>query len=160
MKTSLAVVLLVFAGSLFAQKQSTPPGTPGQIKDELIRIEHEIGRANLECDFHYFERIEAEEFIFTDASGNVSNKREDLAGEKNCRKSDAQYDIDDTDVRLYPTSAVVTGRVTITRKDKDGKVITRKSRFTDVFVWRDATWQIVAGHSSRIAEPAAQKPAP
>jgi len=54
MKTSLAVVLLVFAGGLFAQKQSTPPGTPGQIKDELIRIEHEIGRANLECDFHYF----------------------------------------------------------------------------------------------------------
>ncbi len=160
MKTSLAVVLLVFAGSLFAQKQSTPPGTPGQIKDELIRIEHEIGRANLQCDFHYFERIVAEEFIFTDASGNVSNKRQDLAGEKNCRKSDAQYDIDDTDVRLYPTSAVVTGRVAITRKDKDGKVITRKSRFTDVFVWRDATWQLVAGHSSRIAEPAAQKPAP
>lgn len=160
MKTSLAIVLLVFAGSLFAQKQSTPPGTPGQIKDELIRIEHEIGRANLQCDFHYFERIEAEEFIFTDASGNVSNKRQDLAGEKDCRKSDAQYDIDDTDVRMYPISAVVTGRVTITRKDKDGKVITRKSRFTDVFVWRDATWQLVAGHSSRIVEPSAQKPAP
>jgi hypothetical protein len=87
MKTSLAVVLLVFAVSLFAQKQSTPSGTPGQIKDELIRIEHEIGRANLECDFHYFERIEAEEFIFTDASGNVSNKRQDLAGEKDRRGS-------------------------------------------------------------------------
>jgi ketosteroid isomerase-like protein len=159
MKTSLAIALLMLAGSLFAQKQSIPPGTPGQIKDELIRIEHEIGRANLECDFHYFERIEAEEFIFTDASGNVSNKRQDLAGEKDCRKSDAQYDIDDTDVRLYPTSAVVTGRVTITKKDKDGKVITRKSRFTDVFVWRDATWQLVAGHSSRIAEPAPQKSA-
>ena len=158
MKTSLVVVLLVFAGSLFAQKQNTPSGTPGKIKDELIRIEHEIGRANLECDFRYFERIEAEEFIFTDASGNVSNKRQDLAGEKDCRKSDAQYDIDDTDVRLYPTSAVVTGRVTITRKDKDGNVITRKSRFTDVFVWRDATWQLAAGHSSWIAEPAAQKP--
>jgi hypothetical protein len=160
MKTSLAIALLMLAGSLFAQKQSTPPGTPGQIKDELIRIEHEIGRANLECDFRYFERIEAEEFIFTDASGNVSNKRQDMAGEKDCRKSDAQYDVDDTDVRLYPTSAVVTGRVTITRKDKDGKLITRKSRFTDVFVWRDSTWQIVAGHSSRIAEPTAQKPAP
>ena len=52
--------------------------------------------------YRYFERIEAEEFIFTDASGNVSNKRQDLAGEKDCRKSDAIYDIDDTDVRLYP----------------------------------------------------------
>ena len=154
MKTSLAIMLLMFAGSLSAQEQSTPPGTPGEIKDELIRIEHEIGRANLQCDYHYFERIEAEEFIFTDASGNVSNKRQDMAGEKDCHKSDATYDLDDMDVRLYPASAVVTGRVTIARKDKDGKVITRKSRFTDVFVWRDATWQLVAGHSSRIAEPA------
>jgi ketosteroid isomerase-like protein len=152
MKTLLPVVLLVLAGSLFAQQNNTPPGTPGQIKDELIRIEHEIGRANLQCDYHYFERIEAEEFIFTDASGSVSNKRQDLAGEKDCHKSDATYDIDDTDVRLYPISAVVTGRVTITKKDKDGKVVKRQSRFTDVFVWRDATWQIVAGHSSRIPD--------
>lgn len=157
MKTLLPVVLLVLAGSLFAQQTNTPPGTPGQIKDELIRIEHEIARANLQCDYRYFERIEAEEFIFTDASGNVSNKRQDLAGEKDCHKSDARYEIDDTDVRLYPISAVVTGRVTITRQDKDGKVIARQSRFTDVFVWRDATWQIVAGHSSRIPDVAAQK---
>ncbi|HEY4678459.1 MAG TPA: nuclear transport factor 2 family protein [Candidatus Angelobacter sp.] len=157
MKIRLAVLLLVLAGSLFAQQQNTPPGTPGQIKDELIHIEHEIGRANLQCDYHYFEKIEAEEFIFTDASGNVSNKRQDLAGEKDCHKSDATYDIDDTDVRLYPTSAVVTGRVTITRKDKEGKVVKRQSRFTDVFVWRDATWQLVAGHSSRIPDAAAQK---
>ena len=31
-----------------------PAGTPGQIKDELIRIEHEIGRANLQCDLPLF----------------------------------------------------------------------------------------------------------
>jgi hypothetical protein len=38
MKTKLAILLLMFAGSMVAQQQSTPPGTPGQIKDELIRI--------------------------------------------------------------------------------------------------------------------------
>ena len=89
MKTLCCIALLVLGGGLFAQQQNAPAGTPGQIKDELIRIEHEIGRANLQCDYHYFERIEAEEFIFTDASGNVSNKRQDLAGEKDCHKSDA-----------------------------------------------------------------------
>ncbi len=157
MKALCSIALLVLGGSLFAQQQNAPTGTPGQIKDELIRIEHEIGRANLQCDYRYFEQIEAEEFIFTDASGNVSNKREDLAGEKGCHKSDATYNIDDTDVRLYPLSAVVTGRVTITKKDKDGKVVKPQSRFTDVFVWRDATWQIVAGHSSRIPDAPAKK---
>jgi preprotein translocase subunit Sec63 len=28
--------------------------------------------------------------------------------------------------------------------------VTKQTRFTDVFVWRDGRWQIVAGHSSRI----------
>ena len=157
MKTLFAVTLLVVAGSLFAQNRNAAPGTPGEIKNNLIQVEREIGRANLDCDFHYFEKIEAEEFIFTDAAGNVSNKREDLAGAKDCHKTEGTYDIDDADVRLYPNAAVVTGRVTITRKAKDGKLVKRQSRFTDVFVWRDATWQLVAGHSSRIPEAAPQK---
>src|ERR1700739_1675412 len=106
MKTLLTIVLSMIACSLFAQQQNTPSGTPGQIKDELMRIEHEIGRADLQCDYRYFERIEAEEFIFTDTAGNVSNKRQDLAGEKDCRKSDAQYDVNDKAVRLYPLCAV------------------------------------------------------
>ena len=157
MKTLFAIALLAVAGSLFAQNHNNAPGTPGEIKNNLIQIEREIGRANLDCDFNYFEKIEAEEFIFTDASGNVSNKREDLAGAKDCHKTDGTYDVDDTDVRLYPNAAVVTGRVTVTRKNKDGKLVRRQSRFTDVFVWRDATWQLVAGHSSRIPEAAPPK---
>jgi len=157
MRTLFAAVLCFTSCTVVAQGSKTPSGTPGEIKDELLRIEREIGRANLQCDYHYFEKIEAEEFIFTDSAGHVSNRREDLAGEKDCRKSNGTYDVDDTDVRLYPLSAVVTGRITTTRKSADGKLVTRHSRFTDVFVWRDGIWQLVAGHSSRIPEPAAAK---
>ena len=157
MRLLVAAAMLVIFCSLPAQTNHAPSGTPGEIKDALIKIEREIGRANLQCDYSYFSRIEAEEFIFTDSAGNVSNKREDMAGEKTCRKSDGTYDVDETDVRLYPLSAVVTGRVTTTHKNAEGKVITRRSRFTDVFVWRDATWQLVAGHSSRIPEPTPAK---
>jgi hypothetical protein len=47
----------------------------------------------------------------------------------------------------------VFGRVTTkARSSKDGKEVTSQSRFTDVFVWRDRRWQIVAGHSSRIRQ--------
>ena len=157
MKTLRSAALLLFAASLFAQKQSASPGTPGEVKNNLIQIEREIGRANLDCDFKYFDRVEAEEFIFTDAAGAVSDKKQDLAGEKDCHKSDGTYDVDDADVRLYGNAAVVTGRVTITRKNSEGKILTRRSRFTDVFVWRDERWQLVAGHSSRIPEPAPAK---
>jgi ketosteroid isomerase-like protein len=119
----------------------------------LIRIEREIGRANLDCDYKYFDRVEAEDFIFTDASGGLTDKKQDMAGEKDCHKSDGTYDVDDASVRLYGSTAVVTGRVTTVGRNKEGKTITRRSRFADVFVWRDGRWQLVAGHSSRIPEP-------
>jgi hypothetical protein len=123
----------------------------------LIRIEQEIGRANLDCDFKYFDRVEAEEFIFTDAAGSVTDKKQDMAGEKDCHKSNGTYDVDDTAVRLYGQTAVVAGRVTVTRKNDEGKTLTRRTRFTDVFVWRDGRWQLVAGHSSRIPDPPSAK---
>jgi ketosteroid isomerase-like protein len=157
MKILLAIALLICAGNLFAQGQKSSPGTPGEIKSELIRIEREIGRANLDCDYRYFDQVEADDFIFTDAAGGVTDKKQDMAGEKDCHKTDGTYDVDDAEVRLFGSTAVVTGRVTTRRKNKEDKAAVRRSRFTDVFVWRDGRWQLVAGHSSRIPEPAARK---
>src|SRR5262249_40635933 len=104
-----------------------------------------------------FDRVEAEEFIFTDSAGGVTDKKQDLAGEKDCHKSDGTYEVDETEVRLYGDTAVVTGRITTTHKNKEDKLAVRRSRFTDVFVWRDKRWQLMAGHSSRIPDPAPQK---
>jgi ketosteroid isomerase-like protein len=157
MKSLLVISLLVFAGSLFAQPRNAPPGAPAEIKNHLIHIEQEIGRANLDCDYKYFDQVEAEDFTFTDAAGGVTDKKQDMAGEKECHKSDGTYDVDQVQARLYGNTAVVIGRVTTTGKNKEDKIVTRHSRFTDVFVWRDDRWQLVAGHSSRIIEPAAQK---
>jgi len=93
--------------------QAVPPGAPDQIRAELIEIEHKIGQANLDCDYKYFEQIEADDFLFTDASGDTTTKKEDLAGEKNCHKSAGTYDLDQSEVRVYGNTAVVTARVTI-----------------------------------------------
>jgi ketosteroid isomerase-like protein len=146
-------ILISFTAPIPGQA-SAPKGSPQQIRGDLIGIERAIGRANLDCDFKYFDQIEADDFVFTDASGALSNKKEDLAGEKDCHKFAGSYDLDQTEVRLYGNTAVVTSRVTITGTGRDGKPVNRRSRFTDVFVWRDGRWQIVAGHSSRIAEAA------
>jgi ketosteroid isomerase-like protein len=148
----------VLAAFLFApvlasgQAISRPPGSPAQIEAQLLQIEREIGEANFKCDYRYFERVEGDDFVFTDPAGGLTNKKQDLAGEKNCRKVEGAYDLAETHVALYGGTAVVTARVTITTTDKDGKPVSRHSRFTDVFVWRDGRWQIVAGHSSRIPD--------
>jgi len=149
----LALLCCVPAAS--AQQPPTPSRSPEQIQLDLIQIEREIGRANLDCDYQYFAKVEADEFLFTDAAGGLTTKRGDLAGEESCRKSNGTYDVDETRVQLYGGTAVVTGRVTTTGTSKEGQKVIHHSRFTDVFVWRDARWQLVAGHYSRIPEPKA-----
>ena len=153
MKSAIVVLLLAVTGSLtFAQTQPTKATKEEKTKQQLTQIERDIGRANIDRDYNYFERVEAEEFIFTSENGSLTTKKEDLAGLKEPANPDYKletYEVDDVKVTLYDKTAVVTGRVTTKAKFK-GADVTKQTRFTDVFVWRDGRWQIVAGHSSRI----------
>jgi hypothetical protein len=152
LKYPTMIAILCCIPPALAQQPVAPSGSPEQIQRDLVQIEREIGRANLECDYKYFDKVEAEEVLFTDSAGGLTTKKEDMAGEKDCHKSHSTYDLDETRVQLYSGTAVVTGRVTTTGTSKEGQQVVHRSRFTDVFVWRDARWQVVAGHSSAIPE--------
>jgi len=67
--------------------------------------------------YEYFAKVEGEEFIFTDATGGITTRKQDLAGENDCHKFDGTYDLDETRVNLYGSAAVVTARVTISGKN-------------------------------------------
>lgn len=163
MKTILLVIAanLLLSTAVFAQipGQLPPKSTsreipPTKTEAELMQLERDIGTANIKRDKAFFERVEADEFIFTDSSGGITTKSEDVAsldkppGEIRL----ISYLVDEMKVFVYGKTAVVTGRVTTISRGKD-REITGKSRFTDVFVKRSGRWQLVAGHSSRIREP-------
>ena len=153
----MIIVLLIVAVVSVAYSQQNKPKADDEerTRQALMQLERDIGKANIESDYAFFDRVEAEEFIFTDAGGGVTTKKQDLEGLKQPPNPDVKliaYDVDEMSVRLYDKTAVVTGRVTTKRLVK-GQPITSQSRFTDVFVWREARWQLVAGHSSRIRTP-------
>lgn len=150
MNVANVFVLTAIAVAPLNVPQAGPPRDSATARTQLLAIEAEIARANRECDYKYFDRIEADEFIFTDATGKVTTKKEDLAGEKDCRKSEATQSLDEVVVQLHGNVAVLSARSTMTAAGRDGQSVTRRSRFTDVFVWRAGRWQLVAGHSSRI----------
>ena len=142
----LAMLLLPVPGP------AAEPSAEDHTKAELMQLERDIGRANVERDAAFFERVEADEFVFTDSSGGLTTKKEDVDGVRKPPNPDVKllaYDVDDMQVRLYGEAAVVTGRVT-TKQNVKGEERTGRSRFTDVFVKRDGRWQLVAGHSSRM----------
>jgi hypothetical protein len=143
------LISLVFAlASCFAVAGQTKPD---KVEAELIQLERDIGQANIRRDKAFFERVEADEFIFTDSGGGITTKAEDVASLDRPAGdfSLVTYEVDDVKVKVYGKTAVVTGRTTTVSKGKD-REITNKSRFIDVFVRRERRWQLVAGHSSRI----------
>lgn len=118
-----------------------------------MQIERDIGDANVRRDKSYFERIEADEFIFTDSGGGLTNKTEDV-GSFDKPAGDTKlitYTPDEMRVTVYGNTAVVTGRVTSVYRGPKGEA-TIRSRFTDVFVKKKGRWQIVVGHSSRLRQ--------
>ncbi|MFL6467887.1 MAG: nuclear transport factor 2 family protein [Pyrinomonadaceae bacterium] len=152
MRTGLIVTFAIWVCSAFVYGQTTSVGSKtSRAEAELMQIEREIGDANVRRDRAFFERLEAEEFIFTDSGGGLTTKAEDVgsfdkpAGETKL----ASYVPDEMKVSIYGNTAVVAGRVTSTYKSPKGEAVVR-SRFTDVFVKTKGRWQIVAGHSSRI----------
>jgi hypothetical protein len=119
--------------------QAVPPGSPDQIRAELIEIERKIaGQSRLRLQI--FEQIETDDFPFTDATGGTTRRRKRSAGEKNCHKFTGTYDLDQSEVRVYGNAAVVTARVTINGTNREGKPVHHLSRFTDVFAWHDGRW--------------------
>lgn len=154
-RTIIIAVLTVAAAAVSFSQTGKPKAEEERAKEALMQLERDLGKANIDSDYAFFDRVEAEEFIFTDAGGGVTNKKQDLEGLKQTPNPDVKllaYDVDDMSVRLYDKTAVITGRVTTKRLVK-GQTMTSQSRFTDVFVWRAERWQIVAGHSSRIRTP-------
>ncbi|HEV7905982.1 MAG TPA: nuclear transport factor 2 family protein [Pyrinomonadaceae bacterium] len=166
MKRATLILCLCFLASTVAGGQTAQKKSDKELKteQELMALERAIGDANVRRDKAFFERIEADEFIFTDAGGGITTKQEDVSSLDTPPAPDAprlvSYVPDEMRVYLYDKTAVVFGRVTTTYKNKEGTEGSSQSRFTDVFVWRDERWQLVAGHSSRIPPKQTAKPLP
>ena len=133
-----------------ARAQAAPQSREA-VRAAIVALEERIGPANFDCDYRFFAEVEAAEFIFTDSRGVVTTRAEDLAGESTCRKSTGRYAIGDIRISIYDSVAVFNAVATTTTTAADGTPVVRRQRLTDVLVWRDRRWQLVAGHSSRMA---------
>lgn len=157
MKTAATLLVLC---SLASAGTAGPKATPEQIKQALLQIEHDVVRGNETCDRAVFERIEADEFIFTNTVGKVTDKQQDLASLKDCHPSHLDASIDDARLQVHGKVAILNAHLAEHPTNKEGQVVTRNYRFTDVFVWRDGRWQMVLGQSARIPDPKPETPAP
>ncbi len=120
----------------------------GQLKDEaaLVQIEHTWVRAVEQHDSAALGCILANEFEEADFDGSLISRSTMLASAT--KPSNGHSELGDLHVHIYGDVAYVRG---IGVNSENGRPA-GKTRFTDIFVYRDGRWQCVAGHDSRFPE--------
>jgi hypothetical protein len=115
-----------------------------QVKDQaaLVRIEQMWVRAAEQHDTATLACILADEFEEADFDGSLIGRSTMLANAT--KPSNGHYELSELHAHIYGDTAYIRGIGVGTDKGR----ITGKSRFTDIFVYRNGRWQCVAGHES------------
>ena len=127
-------------------KSATAP----DVAEHLSGIEKRLATAWVDGDRPFIEQILADDWSVTDLTGRVLKKSEVL--EESFGSEDRKVvsmHIDDISVRTFGEWAIVTGR-TQAAGEYQGEVAEVTLRFTDVFAYRNDSWQVVASQATLI----------
>jgi len=154
MKKLIAIAALLLAGFASAAAQTQ---TSNQTEQQLKRMTREITDSALRGDKAVAERYLADTYIETDGNGKVATRAQVLANYPGVPASmKATMDLEDIQVHDYGDTAVVSARA-VMRFEANGQKITNSYRTTDIWMRRNAGWQLIAEHYSNI--PAERVPA-
>jgi len=122
------------------------------VEQALKDVERQWAEALKNRDKQALNSLLADDFIFTDDEGQVSNKARYIEAVTQMKVD--SYNLDDLTVRAYGTTGVVagrwTGKFTVNGRDASGAF-----RFTDTFTNRGGRWQAVASQNTRLQQPGA-----
>jgi hypothetical protein len=135
-----ALWLLMLSPLAFAARCPT-----GQVRDEgaLLQIEHEWAQALEKHDTSALDCILASDFEEAGPEGQLFDRSHMLARSRD--PQEVHYELSEMHGHVYGDAGYVRG--VGVAMGEDGK-IKAKTRFTDIFVYRDGRWQCVAGHES------------
>jgi ketosteroid isomerase-like protein len=136
------IVLLVAAlasGQLAAQSVRSPPNSDERT---LLRLEDSWASALVRRDGATFRRLLADGFVYSE--NDRTSTREEVLRDIGAETVTAAHN-EDMRVHRFGTTAVVTGWLVV-RGHGPGGPFDRRYRFTDTWVRRNGSWQIVAAH--------------
>ena len=123
---------------------------------ELTRIETDMASATTRRDRAFFERLDAEEFLFTTEDGTIGAKPDFIAALGRSPEMHS-YEIDDLAVKASGGEGlgigIVWGLSAMTVASAGGELQHRQVRFTHVFRRTAGQWQLVAAHESPVRSP-------
>jgi len=142
---AVCVVGLLFGGIILAQTQTQ------SVEQELTKLEKEWTQCWVRPDFALIDRILADDYTWTESSGEVITKADEIAHLKDGKNLVDSFTLDKIKVRVYGDTAVVNSLWTY-KYTEEGKPRTVQDQCTDTWVKIAGRWQCVAGHVSTVAQ--------
>lgn len=140
------------------------------VKEDLVRLEHQRNDALIAGDWGAYDALLADEFFHAHVLGGVLEKAPHLAHLKAGNSKVKRVVLEDLDVRVYDDMAVVTAvshvdiehvnlsevsrltGVPVDEIKKSGTEFTRHSRYLHVWAKRGAGWKLVARQATYLPE--------
>src|SRR5215831_4823874 len=149
-RTGLAVLMVLRCSLLFGQSPSGPSvskGDQSRAEAEVRRLFEDMAGNRSKPDAKELERLYADEFTATNASGQVLNKAAVVAARVSGRISAQLYELDEVAIQIYGDIAIAK-----TSERIEGNTVSGRFRHLRVFIKRDGRWQIIATQMTKIAE--------
>jgi hypothetical protein len=153
MKRIIVVALVTMAAASVAVGQCGRAGKIERVNPvvtSIKRLEAERNKALVAGDVAAIDRLYSDNYTSVVASTSRT-KAEVLADLKSGTLKLEASNNDETNVRVYGNTAVVTGKNTSTVHDR-GADTSGQSYFTRVYVNQMGHWRLVANHSSRVTQ--------
>ena len=141
----VCVVVLIFGVAILAQTQT------GTAEQELMKLLKGWEQSVVKLDAAFMEGILADDYTWTDPTGKIHSKAEEIASMKSGQGLVTSNVDDEVKIRVYGDAAVVTGRTTAKWMEK-GKEGSSQIQWTDTWIRRNGRWQCVADHVSNIPQ--------
>jgi ketosteroid isomerase-like protein len=143
----------VIAGALFLVTLAAPARAAGpSVEEQIKKMEKDRAAAVVKGDVAMLEGLTADDYIFINAYGQLSDKATTMKGIRTGNIKLTSNEVSDLKVRVYGDTAVVTGKAnskgTIGGRELKGPVM-----FTRVYVKKNGKWQSVAFQQTPIVTP-------
>ncbi|HEX4037459.1 MAG TPA: nuclear transport factor 2 family protein [Acidobacteriaceae bacterium] len=126
-----------------------PRHEKGEIHKEIEALEQQWQQAIVSNNVTEMNRLLADDYIGISSNGTVENKDQALAQRRAGTVRITKLDLNDTRVRVYGDTAVVTSVAQLEGSNGDTD-ISGHYRYTRVYTRRRGEWRIVSFEASRI----------
>ena len=120
-------------------------------ENHLLKLDNEWNEAYPRRDVSALDHIIADDWVCIDGAGLVISKRQLLDRVESSAAFLDPYKFDEITLRMFGDTAIVTGRLSGTRRDNDGTFYLEQ-RYTRVYVKRNDRWQSVATQVTVVKE--------